>query len=384
MMYAQMPLRLRRSSFATNRVFIVAIFLAVLILAVLTFTMPSRAQEPAQSGVSHPPEHEVYEPSDGPGASIPEPASKPSPTHYDSTPASQPESVQSTSVDAPVAETAPPVQAAQPVAQPSRQIAAQPAAQPAAQSQDPDGMIVGDMPIASSQPAQNQNPQLSERPSESSQVSSASDPDGDIVHPRAPQPGEIIEGTTIRIRLIDRLSSASSGKGTVFKGRVASDVLSNGQVLIPTGSEIDGQVVQVSSGDHLGAKGFMRLRPEILILPDGASYRITSVVSGTPGSNTKVNQEGTVKAGSRNRRAGIEYGVAVTGGVVTGAILGGPVGAVTGGAVGAGLVTTHLLVNHAQAVLEPGTVLLITLTNPLELNTDAIAQTAPVGAPATN
>ena len=378
MMYAQMPIRLRRSSFATNRVFIAALFLAVLILAVLTFTMPSRAQEPAQSGVSHPPEHEVYEPSDGPGASIPEPASKPSPAHYDSTPATQPESVQSTATEPRATE---PAQTTAPVQTP------QPVAQSTPQSQDPDGMIVGDMPVASAQtqqPTQNPNPQLSERPAQISETPSASDPDGDIVHPRTPQPGEIIEGTTIRIRLIDRLSSASAEKGTVFKGRVASDVLSNGQVLIPTGSEIDGQVVQVSSGDHLGAKGYMRLRPEILILPDGSSYRITSVVSGTPGSRTKVSNEGTVSAGSRIRRDGIEYGGVVTGGVVTGAILGGPVGAITGGAVGAGLVTTHLLVNHPQAVLEPGTVLLVTLTNPLHLNADAVAQTAPVIAPATN
>lgn len=375
MMYAQMPLRLRRSSYATSRVFLAALFLAALILAVLTFTMPSRAQEPAQSGVSHPPEHEVYEPSDGPDAAIPEPASKPSPAHYDSTPATQPESVQSTATETPA--TAP-AQTPQPVAQ------------SAPQSQDPDGMIVGDTPFTSSQtqqPAQTpdpQNPQLVERPAQTTDTSSASDPDGDIVHPRTAVPGEIIEGTTIRIRLIERLSSAHAEKGTVFKGRVASDVLSNGQVLIPTGSEIDGQVVQVSSGDHLGAKGFMRLRPEILILPDGSSYRITSVVSGTPGAHTKVSNEGTVSAGSRVRRDGIEYGGVVGTGVVTGAFLGGPIGAITGGAVGAGLVTTHLLVNHPQAVLEPGTVLLITLTNPLRINTDAVAQSAPAATPATN
>lgn len=364
------PLRPRRTSFATRKLFLAALFLAALILAVLSFSLPSHAQE---TGVSHPPASEVYEPSDGPGASIPEQQAKPSPAQYATTPAEQP-----VPAAAPVAQTAP---TPTPVPQPT--------AQPVTVAQDPDGMIVGDMP-AVAQTEQNApvpapfssqiNPQLAQRP-----VPAYTDPDGDIVNPRPAQPGELVEGTVIRIRLINRLSSAHSSKGTVFKGNVASDVLSNGQVLIPTGSEIDGQVIQVSSGDHLGASGFMRLRPEILILPDGASYRINSVVSGAPGSHAKVNDEGTVKPGSRIHRDEIEYGGVVGGGVVTGALLGGPVGALTGGAIGAGVVTTHLLVSHPQAVLEPNTVLLVTLTSALQLNlvTPPSAQNTTAEQPAT-
>ncbi len=366
------PLRPRRASFATKRLFLAALFLAALILAVLSFTMPSHAQE---TGVSHPPANEVYEPSDGPGASSTElppttaPQSKPSPSQYESAPATQ-------AIAAP---------------DPAPQSTPAPASQPVTVAQDPDGMIVGDMPVTASaqpgqsaQPAQSSSqpsPQLAQRPEQA-----YTDPDGDIVNPRHAQPGELLEGTVIRIRLINRLSSAHASKGTVFKGSVASDVLSNGQVLIPTGSEIDGQVIQVSPGDHLGSSGFMRLRPEILILADGTSYRITSVVSGAPGAKAKVNDEGTIKPGSRMRRDEVEYGGVVGGGVVTGAILGGPVGALTGGAIGAGLVTTHLLVNHPQAVLEPNTVLLVTLTSPLQLNLapQASAQITPAAQPAAN
>jgi hypothetical protein len=47
--------------------------------------------------------------------------------------------------------------------------------------------------------------------------------------------------------------------------------------------------------------------------------------------------------------------------------MGGPVGALTGGLIGAGVVTTHLLVSHPQATLEPGTMLLFTLTEPLQM-----------------
>jgi len=43
------------------------------------------------------------------------------------------------------------------------------------------------------------------------------------------------------------------------------------------------------------------------------------------------------------------------------------VGALTGSLIGAGVITVHLLSNHPQAILEPGTALLFTLTEPLNL-----------------
>lgn len=204
-------------------------------------------------------------------------------------------------------------------------------------------------------------PTLATRPA------AAVDPDSDIVHPLPLGPGQIGEGTTIRVRLLDRLSTVDSQKGDSFRSQVASDVLAGGQVLIPAGAEIDGKVIRVSSGDHLGGHGSLRLQPETVILADGSRYQLHAEVTGTPGSNTRIGSEGSINPGSRTKRDGIEYGGAVGAGVVTGAILGGPVGAVTGGAIGAGVITTHLLVSHPQATLEPGSVLLFTLTETLTL-----------------
>jgi hypothetical protein len=194
----------------------------------------------------------------------------------------------------------------------------------------------------------------------------ANDPDGDIVHLHARRPGEIVEGTSIRVRLLDRLSTVDSEKGEAFRTRVASDVLQDGQVLIPAGAEIDGRVTQVSSG-HVGGHGTMHLNPEVVILPDGTRYRLHAEISGTPGSRTRVGGEGAINPGSRMRRDEVEYGGAVGAGVVTGAILGGPAGAVTGGLIGAGAITVHMMVSHPQATLEVGAPLLFTLTEPLDL-----------------
>lgn len=194
----------------------------------------------------------------------------------------------------------------------------------------------------------------------------AADPDGDIVHPHPDTPGTLPEGTSIRVRLLTRLSTAQSQRGDEFRSTVASDVLQDGQVLIPAGAEIDGRVVDVSSGTA-GGHGSLRLRPDWVILPDGSKYRLDAQVTGTPGSNTHVSGEGTIAAGSRYKKDGIEYGGGVGAGVVTGAIIGGPAGALAGGIIGAGAITVHLLVDHPQADLEPGTVLIFSLNDRLNL-----------------
>jgi len=152
----------------------------------------------------------------------------------------------------------------------------------------------------------------------SSERAWADDPDGDIVHPRARHRGEIGEGTTIRVRLLQRLSTVSAEKGEVFRTRVASDVLQGDQVVIPAGAEIDGRVVRVSSG-HAGGHGSMRLAPEMVILPNGSRFQLHAEITGTPGSRTRVVREGTITPDSRLKRDGIEYGAAVGAGAVTGA-----------------------------------------------------------------
>jgi hypothetical protein len=226
---------------------------------------------------------------------------------------------------------------------------------------DPSVNFPDDAPIYHTRNAsQAQPPALSPR-------AYAMDPDGDIVHPgNALRPGELGPGTTIRVKLMHQLSTGYSEKGEAFRTRVASDVVRGSQVLIPAGAEIDGRVVEVSRG-HTGGYGTMRLQPENVILADGTRYKLYAEVTATPGSNNKIEGEGTIRAGSRVKRNSIEYGAAVGGGAVTGALIGGPIGALTGSLVGAGFVTVHLLVSHPQANLESGTTLQFTLTEPLYL-----------------
>ena len=192
------------------------------------------------------------------------------------------------------------------------------------------------------------------------------DPDSDIVHPDPLPPGTLGEGTLIRIKLLDELSSNLSEKGQPFRSRVASDVLQDGQVVIPAGAEIDGRVAEISTG-HFGGHGSILLEPETVTLENGSKFKLHAMVASTPGTNARVNSEGLITPGSRLKRNGIEYAGVGGGGMIVGAALGGPVGMLAGGLVGAGVVTTHLLQSHPQTTLEAGSYLMLTVTEQVQL-----------------
>jgi len=298
---------------------------AMLVAAAATLAAQDQQQQPSPyAGTSNPPPDSTIQDSQ---PAAPAPLPKPSPAQY-------------------------PQQAA-----PAQPAAAQmpPAANSYAPANGADGSDSGTVQVApdNSQPALNRRAPID-------------DPDGDIVHPAPPPPGTLGYGTTIRVRLLDRLSTTENREGDQFHSRVMTDVFQNEQVLIPAGSEIDGRVVRVSTG-HAGGHGSMVLHPETVILPNGAQFRMYAQLTGTPDSRTRVGSEGTVAPGSRMKKDGIEYGGATGAGVVTGALVGGPAGALAGGLIGAGAITVHLLVDHPQATLDEGATLIFTLTEPLNL-----------------
>ena len=250
-----------------------------------------------------------------------------------------------------------------PAQYPQQATPAQPSAAqmpPAANSYAPANSAQGtDSGVAQVVPDSDQQPALNQRPP-------MDDPDGDIVHPEQTPPGTLAYGTQIRVRLLEYLSTAYNRDGDTFRTRVLSDVYQGDQVLIPAGSEIDGRVTNISTG-HVGGHGSMILHPETVILPSGAKFRMYAQLTATPNSKTRVGSEGTVAPGSRMKKDGIEYGVASGIGAASGAIVAGPAGAIAGTLIGASAITIHLLVDHPQAKLEPGTTLEFMLTEPLNL-----------------
>lgn len=175
-------------------------------------------------------------------------------------------------------------------------------------------------------------------------------------------------GTQIRIRIAEALSTADTPLYTPFHGRVMVDVMQGGSVVIPAGSTLRGRVVEVSQGHHLGPAATLRLRPDMVILPDGSAYHIYAQVEASNAEDTRIGSEGAIRPGTHPTRNSIEYGAGVGSGAIVGAVLGGPPGALAGGVIGAGVVTTHLLMQRPDdAAIPAGSDITFGLTEPLYL-----------------
>lgn len=193
------------------------------------------------------------------------------------------------------------------------------------------------------------------------------DPDADIVTNKVSR-NELPAGTEIRVRIADSLSTAETTVDSPFSGRIMLDVLHSGSVIIPAGSTLRGRVVQVSQGHHFSSPATLRLRPDVVILPDGTAYHLDAEVVDSEAKGTRTGSEGEIQPSSHVLKNSVLYGAGVGAGAVVGGVLGGPPGLLVGSVVGAGLVTTHILLQHPDAAVVPaGSEIIFGLNEPLTL-----------------
>jgi len=187
--------------------------------------------------------------------------------------------------------------------------------------------------------------------------------------PQASGPSnQLPAGAQIRIRIDQALSTDETQAGAPFSGRVMLNVMENGSVIIPAGSTMRGRVVQVDQGHHFGPGASLRLRPDVVVLPDGTAYHLSAQVAYSNADGTQVGSEGAVQPSSHVVKKSIEYGATVGTGAIVGAAIAGPPGALAGTIIGAGLVTTHLLLPHPDdASIPAGSDITFSLTEPLYL-----------------
>jgi hypothetical protein len=179
---------------------------------------------------------------------------------------------------------------------------------------------------------------------------------------------ELAEGTNIRVKISDKLSTNETSAGSPFQGEVVKDVFKDGSVIIPAGSVLKGRVIGVSQGHHFGSSATLRLRPDLVILPDGTAYHLYGQVAGSEAPGTRTDSEGGIQPRPQTVKTAVEYGAAAGTGAVVGAYAGGPVGAVVGTAIGAGVVTAHILLQHPSAAVVPaGSIVTFSLTEAMAL-----------------
>ena len=137
---------------------------------------------------------------------------------------------------------------------------------------------------------------------------------------------EIPSGTSIRVRMIDNLSSEQTQMGDTFRGTLDEPIQVNGRELYPKGADVIGRVTDVHATGRLSEPGELDLV-------------LNTVSSGTVAASIHV-EPLIIKGESHSKSNVAKIGGGAALGAVIGAIAGGgkgaAIGTLAGGAAGTG------------------------------------------------
>jgi hypothetical protein len=194
------------------------------------------------------------------------------------------------------------------------------------------------------------------------------DEDAGIVTHVPSRPGEIPDGTLVKVRLNEDLSTLTTTPGTKFTAQVSEPVLRDGVVIVPVGSVLEGRVTWVRGGKRIGGAAAIHLEPRTVTLPDGAQYVLRARVIDTDRFDiTSVDSEGTILRKEHPKRTAAVISLSAGSGLATGALIGGVPGAVIGAGVGAGVSTVVWLKQDRQAELNKDLGVVFSLTEPMSV-----------------
>src|SRR6266850_2048087 len=161
---------------------------------------------------------------------------------------------------------------------------------------------------------------------------------------------EIPPGTSIKVRIIDQLSSEESETGDIFHGTLDEPILAHGKELYPRGADVSGRVTDVHRSGRLSDPGELDL-----VLTTVSSGRVASSVAVQP---LVIKGESHAKSNVGKIGGGAALGAVI--GAIAGGGKGAAIGAGVGGAAGAGAAAAT---GKRSAIVQPETVLTFTSTS---------------------
>jgi hypothetical protein len=179
--------------------------------------------------------------------------------------------------------------------------------------------------------------------------------------------GELREGTILKTKMLDTLSTSSTLPGARFTAEVTEPIERNGRVIIPVGAILEGQVTEVHGGRRISGAASMHLETRNVLLPDGTHYIVHAQLVGLGGKEFKISDEGTLKRKDHPKEMLAVAGGVTGAGAVAGAMIGGGVGAIVGASIGAGVSTVIWLKQDRQATLDKDVPMTFSLTTPMIL-----------------
>lgn len=144
-------------------------------------------------------------------------------------------------------------------------------------------------------------------------------------------------GEKMRVRMEDTISSKTARVGDTFTTKTVEPVYSsNGVIVIPEGSVVEGRVTQAQEAKGEGKPGTIDVAFTAIRLPNGRSVTINGALASLDEDGTRSDNEGQVSGKKTSNRKLKFIGGGAAGGALIGAIAGGGKGALIGGLVGAG------------------------------------------------
>lgn len=202
----------------------------------------------------------------------------------------------------------------------------------------------------------------------------ALDADSQIAMGVEEREGELHEGTMLKARMLEQLSTVSTERGTRFTAELTEPVMNLGRVVLPIGAIVDGRVTEVHGGARISGAARLHLEPMGVTLPDGMRYALRAQLIDTDQmARTKVDGEGSLVRRDHPKETLAMMGVATGGGAAAGALLGGGVGAAVGAGVGAGVSTVVWLKQDRQEVLPKDARMVFSLTDTMEMTPENAA-----------
>ena len=160
--------------------------------------------------------------------------------------------------------------------------------------------------------------------------------------PMQPQSGERVTvpiDSPITIRMVDSIDSRYDQPGKRFHATLDQDLLVNGILVAPKGTDAYGRLIYASQAGHIQGRAELRLELTTLMINGQAR----AIATG----------EYHLAGKSRGKQSGERIGGAAIGGAIIGGIIGGGQGAAAGAALGAGAGTAVQLSTEGDHVKIP-------------------------------
>ena len=197
---------------------------------------------------------------------------------------------------------------------------------------------------------------------------------------QAPDDFLIPTGTKVPLSMINSVSTKNASDGDRIYLETVFPILSNGRIVIPPGSYVEGTVTEIKRPGRVRGKGELFVRFDSLTLPNGVTRDFRARIGALDGraAETVDKNEGKIKSEGDKagdvKTIGEAAGAAAGAGSLAGAVAGHPImGAGLGAAAGATAGLMYVLLSRGpDAILAKGTTMDMVLDRPLQFSASEI------------